>query len=173
MQIIIPVASLVMLVLAAATLLLLWSFFAGSQFHDEESPVLELCWRDYRPLDRLLDPADFEFLRCRGVSENKIKKLRAKRRKIYRLCLRSLAYDFNQVYRSVNLVLIQSRVDRPDLAAELARQKLTFYRNLLKAEFRLALTTFGFDRMPAIDLLQPLEVLQSHLRQLAVAGAAA
>jgi hypothetical protein len=169
MQIIIPMAGLVMLALAVVTLLLLRSFFAGSRFHDEEEPpVLELCWRDYRPLERLLDPADFDFLRSRGVAEVRIKKLRNQRRKIYRQCLRSLAYDFNLVHRSVNLILIQSRVDRPELAKELASLKLTFYRNLVKAEFRLTLTAYGFDRMPEIDLLQPLEVLQFYLRQLAV-----
>jgi len=172
MHIIIPIASLVMLALATATIFLLRSFFAGSR-PEEDSPVQELCWKDYRPLERLLDPADFEFLRRRGVSETKIKKMRAERRRIYRLCLRNLAYDFNQIHRGVNLVLIQSNVDRPELAAELAKQKLTFYRNLLTAEFRLTLNAFGMDRMPAIDLLQPLEVLQSHLQQLAVAGAAA
>jgi hypothetical protein len=173
MHIIIPIAGLMMLALGTATLLLLRAFFGGGRFRDETPELSELCWRDYRPLHRLLDPADFEFLRSRGVSETKIKKLRAERRRIYSLCLRSLAQDFNQVHRSVNLVLIQSRVDRPELAKELARQKITFYRNLMRAEFRLTLNAFGFERMPAIDLLQPLEVLQSHLRQLAVVGAAA
>jgi hypothetical protein len=167
---IILIASLVMLALSAATFLLLRSFFAGS--HDPLQ-VSELGWRDYRPLHRLLDPADFEFLRSRGVSEVKIQQLRRERRKIYRRCLRSLAHDFNMVHHSVNLVLIQSRVDRPNLAGELAKQKMTFYRNLVKAEFRLMLNACGFDRMPAIDLVAPLEVLQSHLQQLAVVGAAA
>jgi hypothetical protein len=173
MHIIIPTASLLMLALASAAFFLLRSLFGGSRFQDDEASVLEDYWRDYRPLDRLLDPADFEFLRRRGLSEAKIKKLQAERRKIYRLCLRSLAYDFNLVHRSVNLVLVQSRVDRPELATELARQKLTFYGNLLRAEFRLALYACGFDHMPAIDLLQPLEILQSHLRELALVGAAA
>jgi hypothetical protein len=172
MDIIIP-ASLLMLALGTTAFFLLRSLFAGSRFQDDAAPVLEVCWRDYRPLDRLLDPADFEFLRRRGISKAKIKKLQTERRKIYRLCLRSLAYDFNLVHRSVNLVLVQSRVDRPELAAELARQKLAFYRNLLRAEFRLTLHACGLEHMPAIDLLQPLEILQSHLRQLALAGAAA
>lgn len=173
MHIIVPLASVIVLAIATATFLLLRSFFAGSRRDDEHSPVMELCWRDYRPLHRLLDPADFKFLRSRGVSEQKINKLRTERRKIYRSCLRSLVYDFNVVHQSVNMILVQSRVDRPELATVLAKQKLTFYRNLLIVEFRLALNACGLEQMPTIDLFQPLEVLQSHLSQLAVVGAAA
>ena len=168
-----PIAALIMIVMGTATFLLLRRFFAASSAFAEGTEPLDMSWRDYRPLNRLLDPADFEYLRARGVSEASIAKLRAERRKIYRLCLRSLAHDFNQVYRCVNLVLIQSRIDRPELAAELAKQKLTFYRNLLKVEFRLTLHACGVERMPVIDLLQPFEALQAQLRQLAVAGAAA
>ena len=59
-----------------------------------------------------------------------------------------------------------------DLAAELAKQRLTFYRGLVLVEFRLAVHRWGF-KLPAIDLLQPLEILQTELRMLATAGAAA
>jgi hypothetical protein len=172
MNTIIPIAGLVVLALGTAAFLLLRTFFSGNHTLEDAAGVMDLCWRDYRPLDRLLDPADFEFLRSRGASEVKIRKLRAERRRIYRRCLRSLAHDFNQVHRSVNMVLIQSREDRPQLAAILATQKLTFYRNLVRAEFRLMLNACGLERMPVIDLLKPLEVLQTQLRQLAVAGAA-
>ena len=173
LQVIIPIAAVVTMLMVAGTFLLLRRFFAASSAYAETSEPLDESWRNYRPLSRLLDPADFEYLRRRGVSETSIAKLRIERRKIYRLCLRSLAKDFNQVYRCVNLMLVQSRIDRPELAAELAKQKLIFYRNLLKVEFRLILHACGMERMPAIDLLQPFEALQAQLRQLAVAGAAA
>ena len=70
-------------------------------------------------------------------------------------------------------MLIQSHIDRPELATELATQKLTFYRNLVQVEFRLTLHAWGIERMPALNLLQPLEALESQLRQLTVSGAAA
>jgi hypothetical protein len=173
LQVVIPIAGLVMLILGTATLVLIRKFVTVCSWYAAASEPLDLCWKDYRPLGRLLDPADFEYLRKRGVSEEKIKKLRMERRKIYRLCLRSLAHDFNNVQRCVNLVLIQSQVDRPDLAAEMARLKLTFYRNLLAVEFRLILHACGFERLPSVDLLQPFEALKSQLRQVAVSGAAA
>jgi hypothetical protein len=156
----------------AVVVLLLRTFYITRISQAEASQGMDLSWRDYRPLHRLLDPADFEFLRRRGVNEARIKTIIAERRKIYRLCLRSLACDFNSVYRALNLVLIHSRVDRPDLAAELAKQRLTFYRSLMLVEFRLAVHRWGFS-LPTVDLLQPLEILQSQLRMLATAGAAA
>lgn len=172
-QVVLSIAGLVVLILGTVAFLLLRTFFATCSSYAATSAPLEISWRDYRPLGRLLDPADFDFLRRRGVSEVKIRKLRAERRKIYRLCLRSLAHDFNYVHRYVNLVLIQSHIDRPELAAELAKQKLTFYRNLLRVEFRLTLHAWGIERMPAIDLLQPLKALEAQLCQLALSGAAA
>jgi hypothetical protein len=156
----------------AIIVLLLRTFYIPGISCAKTSEEMDLSWRDYRPLHRLLDPADFEFLRRRGIGEARIKKLIVERRGIYRLCLRSLASDFKAVHRTLNMVLIQSRVDRPDLAAELAKQRLTFYRNLMLVEFRLAVHRWGF-KMPSVDLLQPLEVLQTQLRMLAAAGAAA
>jgi hypothetical protein len=168
--ILILIGALATLVLAAATVLLLRTSFIS---RTELSERTDLSWKDYRPLDRLLDPADFDYLREKGVSENRIKRLRVERRKIYHLCLRSLARDFNQIHAALNLVVVQSPVDRSDLVAQLARQRVTFYRNLMLVEFRLAMYACGFERMPAVNLLQPVEILQAQLRQLARAGAAA
>src|SRR5262249_17372199 len=98
-----------MLVLGAATVLLLrTSLISGTELSER----VDLSWKDYRPLNRLLDPSDFDYLRSKGVSEEKINKLRVERRKIYRLCLRSLAHDFNKIHAALNLVVIQSSVDR-------------------------------------------------------------
>jgi hypothetical protein len=139
----------------------------------ETSEGMDLSWKDYRPLDRLLAPTDFDYLRSRGVEEAKIQKLRVERRKIYRMCLRSLSQDFNRVHAALNVMIVQSREDRSDLVAELAKQRFAFYRNLMMVEFRLTMHACGFERMPAINLLQPMEILQSQLRQMAQAGAAA
>lgn len=136
-----------------------------------ESERADLTWKHYRPFQRLLDPADFQYLRDRGISESRVRKLRAERRKIYRLCLRHLARDFNRVYRTLNQVLFQSEVDRPDLAAEVTRQRITFYQNLLWAEVRLTLHACGADRMPELDLTAPLEALQNHLGALSIQAA--
>lgn len=159
-----------MLIPAGAILLLLRKQTGRSSqtgLLDEE----ELSWRHFRPLDRLLDPADFAFLRRSGMPAQRIRKLRCDRRRIYGSCLRSLRQEFNLVYRTLNLVLVESPQDRPELAAHLARQRVTFYRNLALAEFRLLLHRCGVARMPAIDLVAPLEALQAQLQRLVSRGA--
>jgi len=152
---------------ATIVLLILRICFATCLSYAETFDPVDLSWCDYRPLRRLLDPAEFEYLRARGINEAELKELRAKRRRIFRLCLRSLACNFNSVESAIKLVLVRSPIDRPDLIAELAKQKVMFYRSLLVAETWLVLHACGFDRMPDVELLQPLRSMQTQLRQLA------
>lgn len=165
--------ALVALALGIAAVRVLRTFVGICLSYGEGCERDDLSWRDYRPIQRLLDPADFDYLRRRGVPAARIQKLKTERREIYRLCLRSLARDFNCVCRSLNLVLIQSYTDRPDLAAQLGQQRIAFYRNMLRLELRLSLYGWCVNRMPAIDLLGPLETLQAQLMELAPASASA
>ena len=165
MHLTILISGALITLLLTAAVVLLRTCFATCISYAESLDRADLSWRDY-PVSRLLDTADFEYLRRRGVSEAQMKKLRTERRIIFRLCLRSLARDFNRVQYAINIMLVQAQQDRPDLAAELARQRFTFYRNLLLVEGWLVLHACGFDRMPTIDLLQPLQTMQAQLRLL-------
>jgi hypothetical protein len=78
-----------------------------------------------------------------------------------------LEQDFNSVCQALHRVLVESYADRADLARQLERQRIAFYRNLVHIELRLALYGWYRDRMPAIDLVGPLEILQAQLRELA------
>jgi hypothetical protein len=111
---------------------------------------------------RLLDPMEFQYLRKKGLSEKRIGQLRVQRRKLFRLYLRGLRHDFNSVHATLKAAIMNSASDRPDLAGELARQRIEFYRALLGAEVRLALYAAGFNTTPSMDLLRPIECL--HLR---------
>src|SRR5207302_1408572 len=91
----------------------------------------DLC---HRPMQRLLDQAEVQYLRDNGISKGKITKLRSKRRRIYRLYLRTLAQEFNRVHDALKSLLISSYSDQPDLATLLAKQTFIFYRNLLLVE---------------------------------------
>ena len=157
------------LVLGIAIVLLLRTLFIA---RIDVSEVIG-SWRDYRPLGRLLAPTDFDYLRRRGIDNRTIRKFRVERRKIYRMCLRSLVRDFNQMHARLTAMVVQSGDDRPELVAELARQRATFFYNVAQVEFRLFLHACGFETMPAINLLQPVEILQTRLRRMASAGAAA
>src|SRR6266496_3241909 len=107
-MLILVIAAFVAFVLICAIVLLLRTFFTTCISYAELHDRVDMSWKDYRPIQRLLAPADFEYLRDKGISEDKIKKLRKERRKIYRLCLRSLAKDFNNVHGALALVLAYS-----------------------------------------------------------------
>jgi hypothetical protein len=167
-HLLIPIGAAIALLTAAAVVLLLRTFLTTCVSYAQSFDPEDMSWRNY-PVSRLLDPADFEYLRRRGVSEANVRKLRAERRNIFRLCLRSLAMDFNRVQGALKIMLVQSTHDRPELATLLATQRVLFYRNLLLVEAWLVLHACGFDQMPAIDVLQPLQIIQAQLRQLAPA----
>jgi hypothetical protein len=177
MTVLMIAGALIALLLGTATVLLLRTFLTTCMSYVQSFDRADLSWSDYGHFKRLLDPADFEFLRRRGVAEEKIKKLRRERRQIYKLCLRSLAADYNRVQQALNMVLVQSETDRPDLAAMIARQKVQFYRSLMIAEASLILHACGVDRIPSVDLVRPFVALQEQLQQLslspAMAGSAA
>ena len=122
-------------------------------------------WKDY-PLQRLLDQADADYLKRMGVSESRISELRAQRRKIYRLCLLSLSSDFHNLHRMLKVLIVHSQENRPDLTVLLAKQKIAFCRNMLKAEFFLFLHACGMNKVPRVDLLQPLRIIGTELQAL-------
>jgi hypothetical protein len=113
------------------------------------------------PIERLLDPSEFEFLRKRGLSRHRIEQLRAKRRSIFRMYLRRLTYEFNAAHAALQAVLITAPIDRPELARELGKQRFLFYRGLIGVEVRLRLNALGFDGVPvpSLELIRPLERL--------------
>jgi hypothetical protein len=137
----------------------------------------DLDWQSSSPLERLLDPSEFEFLRTRGVSEKRIAELRARRRSIFRMYIRRLTVDFHTTHETLQAVLVSAREDRPDLARELARQKLFFYRGVIVVEIRLMLNALGFNRVPvpSLALIRPLERLHLEIGNLVpdLSGAAA
>jgi hypothetical protein len=154
---IIWIASLIALALGGACLLVLRNL-TRPQISGEAT---EVDWQVSSPIDRLLDPAEFEFLRSRGLSEQHIQKFRAKRRSLFRAYMRRLTLEFNLAYDALKSVVVTAQVDRPDLVAELGRQRLRFYRGLIGVEVRLGLNALGFESVPVptLDLIRPLERL--------------
>ena len=120
---------------------------------------VDITWQNSRPIERLLDPTDFEFLRRKGISQKRISQMRAKRRELFRMYLRRLTHEFNAVHAALRMAIVQSEVDRADLVRELGRQRLLFYRHLVIVEFRLTLNAAGFNAVPSLDLIRPLERL--------------
>jgi hypothetical protein len=120
------------------------------------------------PLERLLDPAEFDFLQQRGLSGARIYKLRVRRRKLFRMYMRRLTIEFNTAHAALKALLVSAEVDRPDLVRELGRQRILFYRGLLEMEVRLMLHALGFTTVlaPSLSLIRSLEGLHAGFRSL-------
>jgi hypothetical protein len=128
----------------------------------------DLEW--YRPLERLLDPSDLQFIRaCGGLNEKRIRKLRAERRAIFRGYLRSLVRDYRGTELALHRALVHSPQDRPELASTLLRQKVAFYRYWVAVECKLVLHACGFDNAGRVDVMENLHELMGQLRQMSVA----
>ena len=121
----------------------------------------------YRPMMRLLDSRDIEFLRSQaGFTPAMESKLRAQRCRIFRGYLRCLNIDFKRVCMTLKLVLVQSEQDRPDLSAVLVHHQILFASGLLAAYFRLFLYRWGLGTVDASSLVQIFDVMRIELRNL-------
>src|SRR5215470_6670287 len=87
----------------------------------------ELSIERYRPMIRLLDGAELASLRSQpGFTAQDATKLRIQRCRMFRGYLNSLSLDFGRVCGAIKLLMVQSKDDRPDLAATLIRQQFLF-----------------------------------------------
>jgi len=128
----------------------------------------------YRPMQRLLAPADFAFLESEcGYSAAAIRKVRAERRRIFRMYLRNLTRDFNRIHYAGRILLLNSPVDRPDLAEKLFRARWTFLWALATIHFRLVLNAVGGRHVDVLGLLGSIEGLRLDCAALNPARAAA
>jgi hypothetical protein len=156
---VIYLASLVALTAGGACLWLVRRITSSRPTSRDLGAWIDVSWQNSRPIERLLDPTEFEFLRRRGLSKQRISELRSKRRQLFRMYLRRLTQEFNAIHSALRLAIVQSDTDRADLVRELGRQRFNFYRHLLGVEFRLALNAAGFETVPSLELIRPLEKL--------------
>ena len=125
----------------------------------------------YRPMRRLLDSRDIEFLRSQaGFTPKMEAKLRAQRCQIFRGYLRCLDMDFQRVCMALKLVLLHSEQDRPDLSALLVHHRIMFATGLLAARFRLFLYRWGICTVDVTSLLRIFDVMRIELRTLVPAA---
>ena len=118
----------------------------------------------YRPMLRLLDEADYEFLTKQpGMTKKAMQRLRAERRAIFRAYLRNLIRDFHKLHMTARMHLIYSKEDRPELAAKLLQQRIQFFRAVCAVEFRLALHTAGIGRVDLRPLFAAVEGMRTNL----------
>jgi hypothetical protein len=121
----------------------------------------------YRPLGRLLNEEDFQFLLSQpGISRKTVNRLRAERRRIFRRYLSNLRQDFNRVCEAIHILMLHSHEDRRDLASVLLRQKAVFGLAFAAVQFRLALHAWGLAAVDVRELVAALETMRLQMRQL-------
>jgi hypothetical protein len=149
---------------------------SGSDLPVTAEWIEELSLERYRPMFRLLEPQDLEYLRAQpGFTPRMERKLRAQRYHIFRGYLSSLSMDFRRISAALKLLLLQSREDRPDLAGILLRQQINFACSLMVVHFRLVLYRMGVGAVSAASLVEIFNRMQGELRNLmpAVSASAA
>jgi hypothetical protein len=121
----------------------------------------------YRPMLRMLDGSDIDFLRSQpGFTPVMAKKLRTQRTQIFRGYLRSLETDFGRICAALKVVMLQSKHDRPDLAEALIRQQLTFACSMLSVRAHLVLYSWGISGVEVSNLVKIFDGLRLELTTL-------
>jgi hypothetical protein len=159
---------LVLLTLVAAATLAWW---ARRIVSPQMSLPVTAGWIDalsierYRPMMRLLDSEDLEFLRSQpGFTPHMAAKLRIQRCRIFRGYLRSLSNDFARVCMALKIVLMQSRDDRPDLAKALLRQQALFAASMAAVHVRLFLYRWGLCTADVTGLVKIFDGMRLELQ---------
>lgn len=129
--------------------------------------IEELSTEPYRPMLRLLDPADPEFLRSHpDFDRRRMKHFRRERSRIFRAYLDRLNTDFACVCLALKVVMLQSEIDRPDLATKLFRHQLRFAAGMIAAHARLALYDLGIGAVEVQNLLSLFDAMRFELQQM-------
>ena len=125
----------------------------------------------YKPMERLLDPADGCFLASQaGCNRGIMRRFRASRLGIFRGYARCLGRDFTRVSNALKMLMIHAPVDRSALAGMLLKQRLMFSVGMMSLQVRLVLYSFGWSAPKAdiSNLVETLDALRTQLRVLAL-----
>jgi hypothetical protein len=167
MLVLVAITSVVFIVLAAVLLRARRTSSGCGLLPVDASWIEELSVERYRPMARLLDERDFEFLRKQpGFSSRLASRLRAQRCQIFNGYLKCLEMDFRRVCLAAKLLLLRSREDRPDLAATIFRTQASFALCLFLVRVRVLLYRLGFCRVDASALIRVFDSMQVELRTL-------
>ncbi len=123
----------------------------------------------YRPLERLLDGRDFEYLAAQpGCGSKLVRRLRVERTNIFRGYTRCMRKDFGRILNAIKVIMVHSNVDRPDLARLIMKQRFMFGFAMMTVECRLVMFRFGVGSVSLEAVLAPLDAIRSELRSLAL-----
>jgi len=125
----------------------------------------ELSTDRYRPMMRLLEESDFQFLRTRkGYTPEMASRLRRQRVHAFLGYLHMLEGDFDRVSAALRLTLARSAYDRPELAALLFQRRLLFAFALIGTYCRIGLFWLGLSGVDVSSLIQLFDGMRQELR---------
>ena len=165
--------------LGAALFLLLLGMGFGMLFakllaRERTSPLPD-DWEDifsagrYRAMERLLQDSDYQYLASKsGNNKNLEKQLREKRLRIFHSYITCLSQDFTRICTAIKRIMVDSQVDRPDLAGLLMKQHFLFSLTVMAIEVRLVLYNFGIGTPDGRDLVDALDTMCGQLRTLSL-----
>jgi hypothetical protein len=122
----------------------------------------------YRPMFRLLDESDCEFIHSGFPRRAQLlRHFRAERRSLFRVYLHDLAADHTRIVRAMRNLLVESNLDRPDLAKALYRCQFMFGLAMVSIEFSLLRHAMGIGTVDVRSLFSAVEGLQLQLQDMA------
>jgi len=131
----------------------------------------ELSVERYRPMLRLLDSQDLDFLKSQpGFTPSMAEKLRKQRCQVFRGYLRCLCADFSRICAAIKLLMLHSRRDRPDLAGILVRNQMLFAVGMVLVQARLVMFEAGLCTVDADILVRTFDLMRLELRTLVPAA---
>jgi len=163
----------------AAVLLVLLGVAFGMLFakllsRERATPASEE-WEDvfspgrYKAMERLLEEADYQYLSSKSGDNKRLqKRLRDQRVRIFGAYVNCLSQDFTRICNAIKKIMVDSQVDRPDLAGLLMKQHFIFTFTVLTIEFRLVLYNFGLGAPDGRSLIEALESMCAQLRTLSL-----
>ncbi|HVV45856.1 MAG TPA: hypothetical protein VHC72_11655 [Bryobacteraceae bacterium] len=124
----------------------------------------------YRPMLRLLSDEDLNFAaRNPGLRA----KVAARRRELFRGYVRCLTKDYAGLLARIRRLMVESGVDRPDLAKALAKNRFVFALALCRIELHLRLHALGLSNVDVSGLVEALDGLRATVNVMTPVAAAA
>lgn len=171
MDLLIAISILAVLAMCGALTYLIRKLGFGGDLPVTSEWIEDLSLERYRPMLRMLDGEDMEFLRSQpGFTPGMAAKLRMQRTQIFRGYLRSLETDFKRVCSAIKLIMLQCNHDRPDLAEALIRQQITFACAMASVRVRLLLYSWGLGGVDVTQLVKLFDSMRLELRSLVPAS---
>lgn len=154
----------------------LWSY-RSSQMDVSTEDGLELDQAEfsrarYEPMARLMSDEDLVFLKSQpGFRPELGKKYNRERRRIFRLYLQELAWDFHRLHAHAREIVAGLPAEHSPLVGILMRQQVRFWYELAAIELRLSLNLVGAGAFDARKLVDAVANMHMEIGRAAVSAA--